>query len=377
MFSTVERERRFKAADEVMKSEGLSGMLIVGNGAVGTNSYGCFRYLTDNRVYYYLQTAVFAPDKQPVAIATSFISQLEFINNSFVKDCRIFTDSVCGIKSVFEEMGIKSGKVGICLELLPSSWLLPLMEHFPLIEWVDVSESIFRIRNVHSYEEIETFKKCAGLADEGYEAVKRTIRPGMSEQQVVAELDYATQKSGGEYNFSLISSGRFSFDDNRLPCIHAATMFDKVIEQGDSVAMEITPRYNGYWTQLVRTLSIGEPSEDFKIIHKVVVEALHDVLSELRPGNPIGNIAKKIRKFTEDSGYVFSLPCGHICGIDLNEERIDEANMRPLLPGMAVILHPSVITPKLQTGIFWGETFLITESGCEKLMNSSDELVVI
>jgi len=377
MFSETERVRRLKAAEKMMKEEGLSGLLMVGNGAVGTNSYGCFRYLTDNRVYYYLQTTVFAPGKMPVGIATSYISQLEFVNSSFIKDCRIYADSVVGITEIFEEMGIKSGKIGTCLELLPTSWMLRLMERFPLIEWVDASEAIFRIRNLHSHEEIETIKKCARLADEGYKAVKRTIRPGMSEQQVVAELEYAIQKNGGEYNFSLISSGRFSFDDNRLPCIHAATMFDKIIEPGDSVAMEITPRYNGYWTQLVRTLSIGEPSEDFKTLHKVVVETINDASSELRPGNPIGNIAKRIRQFTEDSGYVFSLPCGHICAVDLNEERIDEANMRPLLPGMAVILHPSVITPKLQTGIFWGETFLITESGCEKLMNSSNEIVVI
>lgn len=377
MFSETERGRRLNAAQEIMKEEGLSGLLMVGNGAVGTNSYGCFRYLTDNRVYYYLQTAVFAPDKAPVAIATSYISQLEFLNNSFIKDCRVFTDSMVGIMEIFEEMGIKSGKVGTCLEILPTSWMLQLMEKFPQIEWVDVSEAIFRIRNVHSDEEAETIRKCARLADIGYEVVKQKIKPGMSEQQVVAELEYAIQKNGGENNFSLISSGRFSFDDNRLPCIHAATMFDKVIEPGDSVAMEITPRYNGYWTQLVRTLCIGEPSEDFRTLHKVVVETINDALNELRPGNPIGNIAKRIRKFTEDSGYVFSLPCGHICAIDLNEERIDEANMRPLMPGMAVILHPSVITPKLQTGIFWGETFLITESGYEKIMNSNNEIVVI
>jgi Xaa-Pro aminopeptidase len=377
MFSVIERNRRFKAADEMMKKEGLSGLLMVGNGAVGTNSYGCFRYLTDNRVYYYLLTAVFAPDKEPVAIATSFISQLEFINNSFIKDCRIFSDAVEGICAIFEEMGIKSGKVGTCLELLPTSWLLRLEERFPQIEWVDVTEPLFEIRNVHSEEEVETIRKCARLADEGYEAVKRTIKPGMTEQQVVAELEYAIQRKGGEYNFTLISSGRFSFDDNKLPCIHAATMFDKVIEPGDNVAMEITPRYNGYWTQLVRTLSIGEPTEDFRTMHKVILETIDDALCELKPGNPIGNIAKRIRQFTEKSGYVFSLPCGHICAIDLNEERIDESNMRPLLPGMVVIIHPSIITPKLQTSIFWGESFLITENGYEKLMNSSNEIVVI
>ena len=109
-----------------------------------------------------------------------------------------------------------------------------------------MSLSPVRDKKRHSEEEVETIRKCARLADEGYEAVKRTIKPGMTEQQVVAELEYAIQRKGGEYNFTLISSGRFSFDDNKLPCIHAATMFDKVIEPGDNVAMEITPRYNGY-----------------------------------------------------------------------------------------------------------------------------------
>ena len=87
------RERRFKAADEMMKREGLSGLLMVGNGAVGTNSYGCFRYLTDNRVYYYLLTAVFAPDREPVAIATSVISQLGLLTNRF-KDAGCFSDAI-------------------------------------------------------------------------------------------------------------------------------------------------------------------------------------------------------------------------------------------------------------------------------------------
>ncbi len=360
----------------MMKKEGLKGILMVGNGSVGTNSYGCFRYLTDLRVNYYLQVAVFALDRKPVALASSFISQADFINNSFIKDCRIAPDPVLGIRELFTEMGITSGKVGTCLELLPSSWFIPLREAFPSIEWVDVSEPIFKIRNVRSQEEVEVFKKCAKLADAGYKAVCDAIKPGMTEQQAVAELEYTIQKLGGDMNFTLISSGRFNFNNNGLPCIHNASMFDKTIEAGDSVAMEITPRCNGYWTQLVRTVTLGQ-NEDLSKIHKVVVDTIKDVLSELRPGNPISSIAKRIRRFTEDSGYVFALPCGHICGVDLNEERLDEFNSRPLLPGMVVILHPSIVTPELTTSIFWGESYLITESGCEKLMSSGDELIVL
>jgi Xaa-Pro aminopeptidase len=109
-------------------------------------------------------------------------------------------------------------------------------------------------------------------------------------------------------------------------------------------------------------------------MHKIVSGAIEDVLVELRPGNPISSIAKRLRRYIESRGYIFALPCGHICGLALNEERLGEANERPLVPGMAVIIHPSVITPDIPTGIFWGQTYLITESGYESLMKTDNEL---
>ena len=74
---------------------------------------------------------------------------------------------------------------------------------------------------------------------------------------------------------------------------------------------------------------------------------------------------------------MFSLPCGHICAIDLNEERIDESNMRPLLPGMVVIIHPSIITRNFKRAFSGGSPSSSPENGYEKLMNSSNEIVVI
>jgi hypothetical protein len=44
---------------------------------------------------------------------------------------------------------------------------------------------------------------------------------------------------------------------------------------------------------------------------------------------------------------------------------------------MAVIFHPTVVAPGLTSGIFWGETYLITEDGCERLMKTGDELTVV
>lgn len=125
----------------------------------------------------------------------------------------------------------------------------------------------------------------------GYAEVLKNVKPGMTEQQVAAELEHATQGMGADYNFTLISTGRFSLEDNQLPCIRATTMFDCVVAHGDCISMEITPRYNGYWTQLVRTISVGEPNEDFIKMHEVSCRIIKGALEELKPGNRIGNIA--------------------------------------------------------------------------------------
>ena len=68
--------------------------------------------------------------------------------------------------------------------------------------------------------------------------------------------------------------------------------------------MEITPRYNGYWTQLVRTISVGEPNEDFIKMHEVSCRIIKGALEELKPGNRIGNIATKLKQLTEEAGCV-------------------------------------------------------------------------
>ena len=62
--------------------------------------------------------------------------------------------------------------------------------------------------------------------------------------------------------------------------------------------------------------------------------------------------------------------------MDLNEERVSKTNERLLTPGMCVILHPTVVNDQVPNGIFWGESYLVTDTGYEKIMDSSCELYI-
>ena len=144
-------------------------------------------------------------------------------------ECRISTTPIQAIIDVLKESEITSGRLGTSLDILPQSWRMALEREMAGLVLCDISEPLFRIRNHHSPEEVALIRQCGKLADAGYAEVLKNVKPGMTEQQVAAELEHATQGMGADYNFTLISTGRFSLEDNQLPCIRAATMFDCVV----------------------------------------------------------------------------------------------------------------------------------------------------
>ena len=85
--------------------------------------------------------------------------------------------------------------------------------------------------------------------------LSKMIRPGVSEYEIVSEIERYARAGGAEARFTLIGSGKFAFGDgNTLPLPISPS--SRRVEDGDSIVMEITPRYEGYWTQLVRTVNV-------------------------------------------------------------------------------------------------------------------------
>lgn len=376
MFSESERKRRLDAAVRLIRDEGLEAIYLIGNGTVGTNAFGCFRYFTDNRVFFYLSSAVITPDGEITGVVNNQMGRLNLIRSSFVREAIINGDQIDGVVDILKAHNITKGKLGVFFEILPSTWMHRLQAAMPGLELVDVSQQVFALRTEKSDEEIEAQRICGKIADAGYKALCEAARAGARENEVIAAADRAMQKLGMEESFMLITSGRFSAEKNELPTLHNTASINRVIETGDSVAMEITPRYNGYWTQIVRTISVGAHNPDLDEFRSVSVGAIGAAKSILKAGVPVGELVKKMREYIEGRGYRLSMPCGHIAAIDLNEERLSEDNTRPLAPGMLVIIHPTILNDKLPSGIFWGESYLVTETGYEAVMESPDDLFV-
>lgn len=141
--------------------------------------------------------------------------------------------------------------------------------------------------------------------------------------------------------------------------------------------MEITPRFEGYWTQLVRTVNVGRPNRDLEKIHSACLEAIKKGLGQVKPGRKVRDIVSAMEEPVKKAGYLLRPPIGHLCGVDLLEARVSQQNETILDPGMAIIIHPTLFTSDSKRSFFCGETYLVTPEGFERLHQSTDQLLTV
>ena len=371
-----ELRQRQTALEGIMRDLALDAVTIVGNSAVGPISYGCFRYFTDHRTYYHLQALVARPS-EAMAICVGSILHLDGVRSKGFEDVRLGPDILGSVLSVLSEQKIH--RLGVSFEMLPANWELAIKEKFPDMELVDITDDIFALRNVHSDYEIERIKECAKMTDTAYAAVCAMVKPGVRMSDLHAEMDYAMKKAGAEETFTLMTNGVFSYKDNKLPCLQPFSWpDDRIVQNGDCIGMEITPRYKGYWTQLARTVCVGEMNQDLKTAHELQLKAIDFAVEMFKPGARLEDILKALWSFTQEHGYIPKLPFGHIVGLDLDEGGRGSLESKLVIQkGTNFVLHPTMVLDDMDYSIFWGDPYLVTDEGAVRMNDSSTELLVL
>jgi Xaa-Pro aminopeptidase len=373
MLSSAEKNRRHRALRHIIHAEDLKALLLIGDANPGPGFYGDYRYFTNNRTISYREAAVFFPDSDAVLLTTT-PKLNEISTRSFVSDCLLTDNMVPDIIALLKKHGISSGRIGVSFEMMSAAWHTYLKQELPAIEWVEIHDRIMQIRFEHSVEEADLYRKGAALGDGSFEAALKAIHPGASEFQIVAELEYYSRARGAEEHFTQIGSGRFAFDGGNVTFYYPTF---RRIEEGDTVLMEITPRYGGYWTQLVRSVHVGKRNKDLEAIQTICRNAIKKGLEEFKPSRRIRDVVLSMESYVAGSGFHLRPPLGHVCGVDVLEARVSPQNEMTLTPGMAVVLHPTVYTANDKNWSFLGETYLVTRDGYERLHHAADELITV
>lgn len=375
MFSITEMERRRKAIREILNTENLKALLLIGDAGHGWDFNGDLRYFTNNRVISGREAVVVLPDSEPILFSPTRGKVSELKARSFLKDCRPSANPIADVTEFLKEKGISPGRIGVNFEMLPVTWHRRLKDALPKIDWVETHDSILQIRLQRSREEVDILREAAALADGSFEAGLKAIRPGVSEFEVVAEMEQFSRARGAEEHFTQIGSGKFSLSKGTNIIFYYPTQ--RRIESGDTLLMEITPRFSGYWTQLVRAVNVGKPNADLEKLQKVSREVLNAGLAQFRPGKRMKDVVLAMEAYAKEQGYPPEGPYGHMCGVDIIEGRVSSQDEMELIPGATVILHPMVFTPDGRNWTFCGETYLVTQDGHERLNHAEPGVITI
>ena len=175
---------------------------------------------------------------------------------------------------------------------------------------------MMELRASKNQEEIESMIRAQRISEKALEEVLHIIKPGMTEKQVMAELVYHMLKNGSEGNSfdPIVVTGAKTSMPHGVPG-------DEVIREGDFVTMDFGSLYNGYCSDMTRTVAVGHATEEMRKIYSIVLEAQLAGIAAARSGIPGKVIDQAARDVIEKAGYgpYFGHGFGHSLGLDIHE----------------------------------------------------------
>lgn len=240
-----------------------------------------------------------------------------------------------------------------------------LREAPPLVE---------QARMVKDQEEIERLRAAVLLGSSLFAVALKTIRPGVKEVEVAAEMEYAARKAGAEaMSFdTIIASGPRS----ALP--HGRASQAAIPAEG-FVVCDFGVILAGYCSDMTRTVHVGQPSSDARRMYHAVKNAQQAAIAAVKPEVPIGKVDAAGRKLLEKEGLAkyFTHSTGHGVGLEIHEgPRVAAGQKQTLGYGMVITIEPGIYIPG-SGGVRIEDMVLVTDNGCEVLTPTTKELIVI
>ncbi|WHH59649.1 Xaa-Pro peptidase family protein [Petroclostridium sp. X23] len=237
-----------------------------------------------------------------------------------------------------------------------------------------VGSIIEDLRVIKDEQEIQKMREAARIADLGFKHILGYVKPGMTENDVALELEYFMKRNGAKgLSFETIAASGVR---SSLP--HGVASMKK-IEKGDLLTLDFGCIFEGYCSDMTRTIGIGALDDKQKQIYKIVLEAQMKALDAITAGKTGTEIDKIARDIITDYGYgsQFGHGLGHGVGLEIHEApRLSVAGENKLKKGMVVTVEPGIYIEGFG-GVRIEDMVVVTDSGIDNLTSSTKELLII
>ena len=246
--------------------------------------------------------------------------------------------------------------------------------HIALNKQNSIDKALYSLRAEKTHLEIKNIRMVQEIAENAFKQFLPLIKPGVTEKKLAFELEFLLRKEGAEtLAFDLIvASGKNSAVPHAEPS-------DKAIEVGDFVTIDMGAVYNGYHSDMTRTVAVGQVSEEQRKVYNTVLAAQKMAINLVRPGAFCREIDAIARKFINESGYknCFGHALGHGVGLGIHEKPFLSKRTEDVLrSGMVITIEPGIYLAN-RFGVRIEDMLLVTDDGCENLTTVEKELIIL
>jgi Xaa-Pro dipeptidase len=377
-FSKEEYKLRIGKVRESLERGDFDGILLLAPHSV--------YYLTgmDSEDFWDFQCLVMTRDGR-LRFVTRSLELGRFLNSSWLEDVATYTlfdDPYDAVASVSVQLGVDKGRLALEISdgFLNPQVYAQLRSKLPLARIEDSRGLVECIRLVKSEAELNYMRQAAALTDLGVRAAYETIRPGVRDCEVAAQIMRAMYMEGSD----TVCWGPIVAAGYRAGLAHS-TFCGYRIKNDDTVLMEFTGERRRYVAPLMRTVILNKPRGVLLDVARAASAAIEAILDVAKPGVPASQVAKAgaseispVREnvvFHDDYGYPVGIGYPPSWPENLGFY-IRSNNDRPLEKGM--VFHLPMSLRKLgEWGIGLSETIVITEGAAQVLSNTAHEMKVI
>lgn len=281
------------------------------------------------------------------------------------------------LKGLLDRLDVSGGRIGYESQTAGLTDFNGQRLRAVLPELTDVSPLISGLRRLKSPAEIDMHRRAAALSDDALDAALATSHAGAFEGDILAAMQGAVFKGGGDYagNEFILGSGA-----GALLCRYYSGR--RHLDASDQLTLEWSGAYARYHAAMMRTIVIGKPNPSQHKMHAATKEAIEACEAAIRPGAQMGDVFEAHARVFDAHGFHDSRlqACGYGMGAVYTPIWVDfpmfyEGNPLKMQAGQVFFLHMILMDSQTGLAMTLGHSVLVTDSGVERLSRHGLELL--
>lgn len=296
----------------------------------------------------WLEGAWMTPQSSPTLLLPRMTAEFGGLNQLQGIDIRVlgdWDDPAVLVRDLLKTFKLPTNPRVAISDTATGETVVQLQKILPTAQFSSATHLLRQLRVVKSEDEIAIMRRAGEITEAAFADVVAKLKHGMTELELMSEVDYQLRRHGSlgpSFTTSFYNSGP------NLPLLFGQRLktWPRVLTPPVSILFDFGGVYDGFCYDYGRTVSFGQPPEEFQRVYKLVMDSQAAGIAALKAGQATtSQVDVAARKVIEDAGYgeFFRHRLGHGIGMDVHEPPfLTKGDETPLQEGMMFTIEPSI-----------------------------------